>query len=82
MVKYGMASDKESFSSKFTTSQAVVPSNSNRVPELSVLSITWHKLGEKNYVQWSQSVIMYICGKGKDDYLVGAISAPPPEDLK
>ena len=75
-----MATDKQSSSSEVTSTQVVVPSNSNGVPEPSVLQITGHKLGEKNYVQWSQSVMMYIYGKGKDDYLTGAISAPPPED--
>ena len=29
------------------------------------LLITGHKLNRYNYLQWSSSVIMFICGKGK-----------------
>ncbi|KAF7822121.1 Retrovirus-related Pol polyprotein from transposon TNT 1-94 [Senna tora] len=38
--------------------------------------ITGHKLNGHNYLQWRQSVYMFICGKGKDDYLTGAAKAP------
>ncbi|MCR2848069.1 hypothetical protein KN825_16150, partial [Weizmannia coagulans] len=36
--------------------------------------ITNHKLNGNNYLQWSSSVLMFISGKGKDDYLNGEIS--------
>ncbi|KAF7827213.1 fasciclin-like arabinogalactan protein 12 [Senna tora] len=38
--------------------------------------ITGHKLNGHNYLQWQQFVYMFICGKGKDDYLTGAAKAP------
>ncbi|XP_059649898.1 uncharacterized protein LOC132295608 [Cornus florida] len=50
--------------------------------EGSVLPITGHKLNGNNFPQWSQSVMMYVCGKGKDDYLTGEITAPAKEDPK
>lgn len=39
-----------------------------------------HKLdGQKpqNYLKWSQSVFMFISGKGKEYYLIEAIVSPP-----
>ncbi|KAL5739623.1 hypothetical protein ACOSQ2_028803 [Xanthoceras sorbifolium] len=44
--------------------------------------ITNHKLNGHNYLQWSQSVMMFVCGKGKDDYLTGVVVAPSKEDPK
>lgn len=29
---------------------------------------------------WSQSVMMYICGKGKDEYLTGKTAIPQKTD--
>lgn len=40
------------------------------------LPITGHKLNGNNYLQWSQSVLMFISGKGKDEYLTGEKIAP------
>ena len=37
--------------------------------------ITSHKLNGNNYLQWSQSVMLFIRGKGKEDYLIGAASS-------
>ena len=34
----------------------------------------------KRQTQWSQSVLMFICDKGKDDYLTGAIDKPGEEE--
>ncbi|KAL5779663.1 hypothetical protein ACOSQ2_010400 [Xanthoceras sorbifolium] len=42
--------------------------------------ITSHKLNGHNYLQFSQSVIMFVCGKGKDDHLTGTAVAPSKED--
>ncbi|KAB1997996.1 hypothetical protein ERO13_D12G055350v2, partial [Gossypium hirsutum] len=33
------------------------------------IPITSHKLNDHNFLCWSQSVPMYISGKGKDNYL-------------
>jgi len=42
--------------------------------------ITRHKLNGYNYFQWSSSVMMFICGKGRDDYLTGDIIIPEKND--
>ncbi|RVW53806.1 hypothetical protein CK203_088599 [Vitis vinifera] len=52
---------------------------SSEIPNLggsdsSPILITGHKLNGHNYLQWSQSVLLFICGKGKDEYLTGRSS--------
>ena len=44
--------------------------------------VTNHKLHGHNFLQWSQSVFMYICGRGKDGHLTGEISALETTDPK
>ncbi|KAL6340655.1 hypothetical protein AAG906_010563 [Vitis piasezkii] len=44
--------------------------------DTSHLPITAHKLNGQNYLQWSQSILMFIRGKEKDDYITGASAAP------
>ena len=44
--------------------------------ETSHLPISAHKLNGQNYLQWSQSILMFIRGKEKDDYITGASVAP------
>ena len=81
MTKYGMASQ---------TSSAEVTSNPHSAPTANThgatdgasLLITGHKLNGQNFLQWSQSVLMFICGKGKDDYLTGEIAIPEKDDPK
>ncbi|PIN18143.1 hypothetical protein CDL12_09191 [Handroanthus impetiginosus] len=51
-------------------------------PENVQIPITGHKLNGNNYVQWSQSVKMFICGRGKDEYLTNEIVPPKPDDPK
>lgn len=46
------------------------------------LPITGHKLNGNNYVHWSQSVIMFVSGKGKNEYLIGEVVAPMTRDPK
>ena len=43
------------------------------------MSITSHKLNGHNYLPWSQSVMMFICGKGKDDFITGVAESPGVE---
>ncbi|XP_052173043.1 uncharacterized protein LOC127788605 [Diospyros lotus] len=50
--------------------------NSVNMDNNSPFTITGHKLNGQNFIQWSQSVMMFICGKGKDDYQTGAVSKP------
>lgn len=42
--------------------------------------VTNHKLNGHNYLAWSQSVLMFICGKGKDDHITGMEKPPKEED--
>ena len=44
--------------------------------ENNLVPITTHKLNGHNYLQWSQSMMMFISGWSKDEYLTGAISEP------
>ncbi|KAH6795113.1 hypothetical protein C2S52_005590 [Perilla frutescens var. hirtella] len=46
----------------------------------SLVLITGHKLNGHNYVQLSQSVFMFICGKGKDEYLTEEAESPESTD--
>ena len=43
------------------------------------MSITSHKLNGHNYLPWSQSVMMFISGKGKDDFVTGVAESPGVE---
>ena len=52
-------------------------SDNSHIPHL---PITSHKLNGHNYLQWSQSVMMFICGKGKDEYLIGVAESPAKEE--
>ncbi|KAL5567177.1 hypothetical protein UlMin_030341 [Ulmus minor] len=66
---------------KNSTSEVMAP-NSHESMDSSHLPITGHKLNGKIFLQWSQSVMMFICGKGKDDYLTGVAVPPAKEDPK
>ena len=39
---------------------------------LSTQHVTTHKLNGENYLQWSQSVKLFIRGRGKIGFLIGA----------
>lgn len=69
-LAFGMATEK------------VTVSNSCGSMDNSNLSITRHKLNGKNYLQWSQSVMMFICGKEKDEYLTSIAKSPAINDPK
>ncbi|KAK3015974.1 hypothetical protein RJ639_007262 [Escallonia herrerae] len=73
------------------TSEISISSSDSSVPgvgglpthgnsESSILPIIGHKLNGLNYLQWSQSVFMFISGKGKEDYLTGTIETPSKDD--
>ena len=80
MTKYEMATKRQSSTSEVTSNQeTMIPSN-NGFSDSSHLPITGHKLNGKNFLQSSQSVMMFICGKGKDDYLTRIITPPKKED--
>ncbi|RVW33095.1 Retrovirus-related Pol polyprotein from transposon RE2 [Vitis vinifera] len=75
MTKYGMTS------SQVSSVTAPESGGSSEIPNLggndsSPILITGHKLNGHNYLQWLQSVLLFICGKGKDEYLTGEVAMP------
>ncbi|GAV84696.1 UBN2_3 domain-containing protein [Cephalotus follicularis] len=57
-----------------------LPSNLQSIitSENSLFPITDHKFNGSNYNQWSHSVMIFICEKGKEDYIIG--TTVPPEE--
>ncbi|RVX20446.1 Retrovirus-related Pol polyprotein from transposon RE1 [Vitis vinifera] len=79
MTKYGMASSQvSSVTSPESGGRSEIPNLGGN--DSSPILITGHKLNGHNYLQWSQSVLLFICGKGKDEYLTG--EAVMPETTK
>lgn len=54
------------------SSGAIITSQPDSFPQ----PVTNHKLNGQNYLAWSQSVLMFIRGKGKDEYITGEAKAP------
>ncbi|GAV66115.1 UBN2_3 domain-containing protein, partial [Cephalotus follicularis] len=48
--------------------------------EGSSLQITSHKLNSKNFLQWSQSILLVIRGRGKIGYITGKVQQPDVND--
>ena len=44
------------------------------------LHITTHKLNGLNFLRWSQSIKLFIRGKGEIGYLTGTTKAPKEDD--
>ena len=78
-----MANGKEGFVSKVTSASGTinVAAYSN-ISEGNVLQITGHKLNGENFNQWSHSVMIFVCGKGKEEYLTGEVEPPAETDPK
>ncbi|RVX23040.1 Retrovirus-related Pol polyprotein from transposon TNT 1-94 [Vitis vinifera] len=75
MTKYGMASSQvSSVTSPESGGRSKIPNLGGN--DSSPILITGHKLNGHNYLQWSQSVLLFICGKGKDEYLTGEAVMP------
>ncbi|RVW83276.1 Retrovirus-related Pol polyprotein from transposon TNT 1-94 [Vitis vinifera] len=75
MTKYGMASSQVySVTSPESWGRSEIPNLGGN--DSSPILITGHKLNGHNYLQWSQSVLLFICGKGKDEYLTGEAAMP------
>lgn len=72
MTKYGMTSASGDSSSAPHVSP-IQPSISDKHPSPS-------QTINSKYLQWSQSVMMFICGKGKDDLLSTATRCPDKDD--
>lgn len=65
------------------TSNPTSQSNTVSLPNPSkplAFNITGHNFNGKNYVQWAQSVQIYIESRDKEDYLTGEKEEPPRSD--
>ncbi|KAL8131529.1 hypothetical protein AgCh_007455 [Apium graveolens] len=45
-----------------------------------ILPVTNHKLIGHNYLQWFKSIMMFVSGKGRDDYFTGVAKPPNKSD--
>lgn len=70
MTKISMVVEKEASSSKVIFNQETTSENSshNGLENPSII-VTGHKRNRHNYLQCSQLVILFIYGRGKDEYL-------------
>ncbi|RVW69144.1 hypothetical protein CK203_063084 [Vitis vinifera] len=68
-----MESRTEGSNSEVTSRPEAIHSGSANTTDNIILPITGHKLNGQNFIQWAQSVRIFICGKGKEEYLTGAI---------
>ena len=75
-----MESRTEGLNSEVTSRPEAVHSGSASTTDDIILPITGHKLNGQNFIQWAQSVRIFICGKGKEEYLTGTIVQPKEED--
>ncbi|RVW15064.1 hypothetical protein CK203_084807 [Vitis vinifera] len=75
MKKYGMASSQvSSVTSPESGGRSEIPNLGGS--DSSPILITGHKLNGHNYLQWLQSMLLFICSKGKDEYLIGEAAMP------
>ena len=80
MTKYEMSTGK---SSEVTSDAEPVTSSNNGVSDqshLPHLPITKHKLNGNNYLQWSQSILKFVYGKSKNNYLTRVATEPEKEE--
>ncbi|RVW90197.1 hypothetical protein CK203_041933 [Vitis vinifera] len=75
-----MESRMEESNSEVTSRPEAVHSGSASTTDDIILPITGHKLNGHNFIQWTQSVRIFICGKGKEEYLTGATIQPKEDD--
>ena len=80
MKKYRMDTKKQNSTYEVMSGPEVVIIRSTKGSKSGSLPITSHKLNGHNYHQWSQSMMMFICGKSKDDHLTRAVTIPKKED--
>lgn len=84
MTKYGIPSAmnaRKTNSSSYSLVEMSTLSNQG-VRDNTPLTIVSYKLNGHNYIQWRQSVLMYVSGKGKGNYLTGAATPPKRTDMK
>ncbi|KAF7814569.1 Retrovirus-related Pol polyprotein from transposon RE1 [Senna tora] len=66
-------------SSKSSSQEASSNNEFSGNAENSVLLLTRHKLTGQNYLHWFRSMIMFITGKGKEDYLTNSTKSQPDD---
>ena len=71
-----MAGGSKNGTSESISNPEPIITQSSSIPENNVFPINGHKLnGNNNFIQWLQSVMIFVCGKGKEDYLTRAAVA-------
>lgn len=75
-----MASKTEGSILEVTSRPEAVHFGSISITEGIILFITGHKLNGQNFVQLLQSVRLFIYGKGKEEYLTGAVVQSKEDD--
>lgn len=78
MAKIGM--NTQSSESEVNSKGDSSTQTPNSTQDNSSILIINHKLNGHNFLPWSKSVFMFICGKEKDDYLIGDIDVPTKTD--
>ncbi|KAF7825205.1 Retrovirus-related Pol polyprotein from transposon TNT 1-94 [Senna tora] len=79
-VVFGTMTSTVDSSSSTPEHAPTVATSSFQYSDTTTVLITGNKLNGQNYLQWRQSVFMFVCGKGKDDYLSGVAKAPSQQD--
>ncbi|KAF7810716.1 Retrovirus-related Pol polyprotein from transposon RE1 [Senna tora] len=79
-VVFGTMTSAVDSSSSTPKLAPTVATSSFQYSDVTPVLITRHKLNGQNYLQWHQSVFMFVCGKGKDDYLLGVAKTPSQQD--
>ncbi|KAF7834646.1 Retrovirus-related Pol polyprotein from transposon RE1 [Senna tora] len=79
-VVFGTMTSAVDSSSSTPKHAPAVATSSFQYSDATLVLITGHKLNGQNYLQWRQSVFMFLCGKGKNDYLSGVAKAPSQQD--
>ena len=76
MADLNTSNNSTSSTGDSTRSQSGISSFSSNSESLQSFAITSHKLNGGNFLQWSQSVKLFVQGKGKFGYLSGSVAKP------
>ena len=71
---------KEIESNSFETT--ILGGNGGEPQNFPHMSITSYKLNGRNYLQWSQSVLLYLCSKEKEDCLTEKVVKPEEKEAR
>ncbi|KAF7826940.1 Retrovirus-related Pol polyprotein from transposon RE1 [Senna tora] len=79
-IVFGTMTSTVDSSSSTPEHAPTVATSSFQYSDATPVLITGHKLNDQNYLQWRQSVFLFVCSKDKDDYLSGVAKAPSQQD--